>query len=83
MRAYDESYLEDAMFSMGEMVDYAVSDCGVDMGEFLSLFCISGIADLIASGHPKYLVGRFGAETAKDVFLKTRIYGGASQARRR
>lgn len=71
MRAYDESYLEDAMFSMGEMVDYAVSDCGVDMGEFLSLFCISGIADLIASGHPKYLVGRSGAETAKDVFLKT------------
>ncbi len=71
MRAYDEAYLEDAMFSMGEMVDYAVSDCGVDMGRFLSLFCICGIADLIASGHPKYLAGKSGVEIASNVFLKT------------
>ena len=71
MGAYDKCYLEDAMFSLGEMVDYAVSDCGVDMGEFLSLFCISGIADLIASRHPKYLAGKSGVEIAVDVFLKT------------
>jgi len=71
MRSYDECYLEDAMFSTGEMVDYAVSDCGVDMGEFLSLFCICGIADLIESGHPKYLAGKSGVEIANAVFLKT------------
>lgn len=71
MRSYDAAYLEDAMFNMGSMVDYAVSDCGMDMGEYLSLFCLCGIADLIASGHPKYLAGKSGAEIAVDVFLKT------------
>ncbi len=71
MGAYDKCYLEDAMFSMGEMVEYAVLDCGVEMGEFLSLFCICGIAGLIESGHPKYLAGKSGAEIAADVFLKT------------
>lgn len=28
--AYEEMYLNDAMCAMGEMLDYAVHDCGCD-----------------------------------------------------
>ena len=31
MVAYPESYLHDAQLSLGEMLDYVVCDCGVDL----------------------------------------------------
>ena len=30
MNAYNESYLDDAMQNLGDMVEYAVGDCGYD-----------------------------------------------------
>ncbi len=29
-RAYEETYLNDAMNNLGDMLDYAVNDCGYD-----------------------------------------------------
>ena len=34
MRAYDESYLNDSMDALGEMLDYAIVDCEHDPDEF-------------------------------------------------
>ena len=43
MRAYDESYLI-RQNALGEMLDYAVVDCGRDPDEFFDWFIVSGIA---------------------------------------
>ena len=36
MRAYDESYLNDSMDALGEMLDYAIVDCEHDPDRVLS-----------------------------------------------
>ena len=44
MSAYNESYLDDAMQNLGDMVEYAVCDCGYDPDEFFGWFISSGVA---------------------------------------
>lgn len=63
-RAYDITYLDDAMSSMGAMLDYAVNTCGEDLSLFYARFLASGIADAFSSGNPKYLGGMSGIELA-------------------
>lgn len=60
MRAYDESYLNDAMNALGEMLDYAVVDCGRDPDEFFDWFIVSGIAAQFERGNPKFVAGMSG-----------------------
>ena len=36
--AYREEYLDDAMKNLGDMVDYAVYDCGYEPDKFFDLF---------------------------------------------
>ncbi len=67
MRAYDESYLNDAMDTLGEALDYAVADCGQSADEFFSWFILSGTARHFGRGNPKYLAGMSGVELARDV----------------
>jgi len=43
-RAYEETYLDDAMNNLGDMFDYAINDCGLDAEEFYTHFIISGAA---------------------------------------
>lgn len=73
MRAYDESYLNDAMETLGEALDYAVTDCGQEADEFFAWFILSGVAEGFGAGNPKYVAGLSGVELAREV--RFRIIG--------
>lgn len=70
-RAYSESYLSDAAENLGDMLAYAVNDCGYDAHTFFNWFIMSGIADQFGKGSPKYIAGLSGVELAREVVFKT------------
>jgi len=70
--AYDERYLEDAMENMGEMLDYAVSDCHMGMDEFFAMFIASGLAEQFGKGNPGVVSGRSGTELVWEVVDKSK-----------
>ncbi|MEG2512707.1 MAG: helix-turn-helix transcriptional regulator [Acetivibrio sp.] len=73
--AYNEFYLDDAMQNMGDMLDYALVDCGYVPDAFFSWFISSGITAKIENGNPKYITGMSGVELAREVvFLTTGSY---------
>ena len=67
MSAYNESYLDDAMQNLGDMVEYAVCDCGYDPDEFFGWFISSGVASKFEKGNPKFITGMSGFELAEAV----------------
>ena len=69
--AYGEMYLNDAMYAMGEMLDYAVHDCGCDGDVFFTQFLSSGVAEQFERGNPKFVGGMSGVELALEVFRRT------------
>ena len=69
--AYEEMYLNDAMRAMGEMLDYAVRDCGCDGDSFFTQFLSSGVAEQFERGNPKFVGGMSGVELALEVFRRT------------
>ena len=71
MSAYDETYLDDAMNNLGDMLDYAVTDLGFDLPEFFTHFIISGVASSFGKGNPRYIAGMSGPELASEVIFKT------------
>lgn len=68
--AYNEMYLDDAMENMGEMVDYAVNVCHMDIEEFWKLFLASGLSDEFGKGSPKVVCGTSGTEMVYQIFDK-------------
>lgn len=66
--AYNESYLNDAMYILGEMFDYAVYDCRLDSSMFYDVFISSPICSQFEKGNPKYVAGKSGVELARDVW---------------
>lgn len=73
--AYNEGYLDDAMENMGEMVDYAVNVCHMDIEEFWKLFLASGWAEEFEKGSPKAVCGMSGTEMVYEVFDKSGMSG--------
>ena len=73
MNAYSELYLDDAMQNLGDMVEYAVCDCGYDPDEFFGWFVSSGVASKFEKGNPKYITGMSGVELAEAVLRATNI----------
>ncbi len=71
IHAYDKLYLDDAMQSMGEMIDYAANSCLMDMDDFFSLFLASGLAAQFSTGSPKIISGMSGTELAIEVLERT------------
>ena len=69
--AYAELYLNDAMRAMGEMLDYAVHDCGCDGDLFFTQFLASGVAEQFERGNPKFVGGMSGVELAMEVVRKS------------
>jgi Predicted transcriptional regulators len=69
--AYSETYLEGAMENLGDMLDYAMNDCGYGGDEFMELFLFSGIAEEFGNGNPKYVAGLSGPELAQRVITAT------------
>lgn len=69
--AYNIAYLDDAMTSLGAMLDYAVNTCGEDLNLFYARFLASGVADAFSWANPKYLGGMSGIELATLVASRT------------
>ena len=63
-RAYNISYLDDAMLSLGAMLDYAVNTCGESLTLFFARFLSSGIARDFSRANPKFIAGMSGIELA-------------------
>lgn len=53
MSAYGIEYLDDAMRNLGEMTDYAVNACGMDLEDFWKLFLTTGYAEKFGEGVPR------------------------------
>ena len=70
IRAYDEIYLDDAMETLGNAVEYATLFCNIDGQEFLDLFIVSDIASEFGRGNVKYISGMSGIELARLVLEK-------------
>ena len=70
--AYNESYLDDAMVIMGEMLDYAINDCHYAGDQFFSWFTACGLAERFGSGHSKYVAGMSGIELAQETIYLTK-----------
>ena len=64
MRAYKETYLNDAADIFGSMMDYAVNDCGLDGDQYLHMFIVSGLAQRFERGVPKVVAGMSGVDLA-------------------
>lgn len=67
IHAYEEIYLNDAQNTLGDMMDYAVLDCGYEPDAFFLLFLASRLADEFGSGNSKYIAGLSGPELAREV----------------
>lgn len=75
IHAYSELYLDDAMQNLGDMLDYALVDCGYTPETFFTWFISCGISEKIENGNPKYIAGMSGVELAREVvFLTTGSY---------
>lgn len=71
MNAYAETYLPDAMESLGAMLDYAVNGCGIALEDFYARFLASRVAEGFGGGLPKYVAGMSGIELAEAVLEET------------
>jgi len=71
--AYSEMYLDDAMENMGEMLDYAVNVCHMDIEEFWKMFLASGLAEEFGKGSPKVVSGTSGTEMVYQVLDKAGV----------
>ena len=71
IRAYNEAYLDDAMNNLGDMLDFAVYDCGYEPEDYWECFIVSGIAGAFEKGNPKYVSGLSGPELASEVLHRT------------
>ena len=67
MRAYNESYLNNAMKNLGDMFWFAVCYARYNPDEVFDLFISTGIAESFGKGNPKYVVGRSGQELFCDI----------------
>ena len=68
MSAYGIEYLDDAMRNLGEMTDYAVNACGMDLEDFWKLFLTTGYAEKFGEGVPRVVSGFSGTELAEEVY---------------
>ena len=73
IHAYDKTYLDIAMKSLAQMLDYAVYDLKFEISEFFDLFISSEISSLFESGDASILAGRSGVELAWEVLNRTGI----------
>ena len=71
IRAYDIAYIDDAMASVGAMLDYAVNACGEPLELFWNRFLASGVAASLSRANPKYLAGMSGVELARTVAVRS------------
>ncbi len=73
MRSYNEDYLYNAQNNIGNMLDFAVNTCELELKIFWNMFLVSKIDEQIEKGNTKYLAGVSGCELTKLVCKKSGI----------
>ena len=71
MRAYPSDYLAMAQRIMGDMLDFAVNTCEMELEKFYGLFLMSDVSTQFQTGNPTYIAGKTGCELAKEVVEKS------------
>lgn len=71
MRAYPFDYLTMAQRIMGDMLDFAVNTCEMEIEKFYSLFLVSDVSLQFENGNPTYIAGKTGCELAKEVVMES------------
>ena len=67
MRAYPDDYLSSAQRILGDMLDFAVNTCEMNIDRFFDLFVVSDVSTQFEHGNPTYVAGKTGCELAKEV----------------
>ena len=67
IRAYNESYLNDAKGTLSQFFDYLINDCEMSADWASALFVSSGYAEQFERGNPLVLAGMSGIELARAV----------------
>lgn len=67
IRAYNESYLNDAKGTLSQFFDYLINDCEMPADWVSALFVSSGYAEQFERGNPLILAGMSGIELARAV----------------
>lgn len=70
MHAYPYDYLSTAQRIMGDMLDFAVNTCEMDVEQYFDLFLISDVSRQFQSGNPAYIAGKTGCELVKEVIAE-------------
>ena len=68
--AYPETYLDDAMRTLGEAVEWAALAHGLPPSRFLAAFVATGVADAFGVGVPKFVAGLSGSELVREVLRR-------------
>ena len=84
--AYDKVYLNMAQRVMGNMLNYAVYDCGYELSEYYNIFLESSYCERFGKGDIFVIAGMSGAELAikvldipDDKIIMPGVYDGRSQ----
>ena len=67
IRAYNESYLNDAKETLSQFFDYLINDCEMPADWVSAIFVSSGYAEQFERGNPLILAGMSGIELARAV----------------
>ena len=67
MRAYPSDYLNIAQRTLGDMLDFAVNTCEMDIDKYFELFTISSVSTQFKNGNPSYIAGKTGCELVRKV----------------
>lgn len=67
MRAYPSDYLTSAQRILGDMLDFAVNTCDLDIDLYFGLFTVSSVSVQFQNGNPTYIAGKTGCELVKEV----------------
>lgn len=67
MRAYPCDYLISAQKVMGDMLDFAVNTCGMDIDLYFGMFLVSDVSQQFQNGNPTYIAGKTGCELVREV----------------
>lgn len=67
MRAYLSDYVPYAQRILGDMLDFAVNMCDMDIDDYFELFTISSVSTQFQNGNPTYIAGKNGCELVREV----------------
>ena len=67
MRSYPSDYLTSAQRILGDMLDFAVNMCDMDIDAYFELFTISSVSTQFQNGNPTYIAGKNGCELVREV----------------